>query len=104
MRAVYRPSPEASWVDCEVLGHDGRGSYLVRELGRVFPGLAITAHVRIPAGEIYQPQVLPRGYLPVGFARWSLYRRLREMVGRDAALRAMGLLVPLDEPSADESP
>jgi hypothetical protein len=104
VRALWSPHGLAGWADCELLGHDGRGSYVVRELGRVFPGVALTAHVRIPAGVVFQPAILRRGYLPAGFDRWTRYRRLREAVGRDAALRAMGLPVPRDEPSAGESP
>jgi hypothetical protein len=104
VRALWSPHGLAPWADCEILGSDGCGSYVVRELGRVFPGVAVTAHVRLPAGVVFRPPIRRRGYLPAGFDRWSTYRRLREALGRDAALRAMGLPVPLDEPSAGESP
>jgi hypothetical protein len=88
MKAVYRPTPDADWQDCEILGSVG-GNYVIREVGKVWPGVALTPHVRIPAGVIFQPEILRRKYLPAGIDRWGKYRTIREAVGRDAALAVL---------------
>lgn len=89
MKALFRPHPGDDWQDCEILGTDGL-NYIVREVGKVWPGVAITPHVRVPAGEIFEPEILRRKYLPAGIDRWGKYRTIREVLGREAALAALG--------------
>ena len=89
MAAVYRATPGADWQDCELIGaHDG-GMLVLREIDKPFPGvwLANLSQVRIPCGSIDQPEIHPRKYLPKDAARWGRYRVIRELFGRDEALR-----------------
>ena len=85
--AVYRPHPREDWQDCEILGALGL-SYVVREVDKLWPGVALTPHVRIPIGVVFQPEVLARNYLPAGIDRWK-YRTIRELHGRDVALATL---------------
>lgn len=96
MKAVYRPTPDADWQDCEILGSVG-GNYVVREVGKIWPGVALTPHVRIPAGVVFQPEILSRNYVPAGISR-NKWRLMREEFGRDAALALLA------EPKAHVSP
>lgn len=86
--AVWKPYRDSDWIDCEVQGSLG-SSYVIREVGKVWPGVALTPHVRIPAGVIFQPEILRRKYLPPGFDRWGKYRMLREELGREVALAVL---------------
>ena len=87
--AVYRPSASQDWQDCEILGCL-EGYYVVREVGTVFPGVTLTPHVRIPAGVIFQPEILRRKYLPADIDRWK-YRTIREALGRETALAVLAV-------------
>ena len=58
--AVWRPTA-AGWEDCEILGCID-GQYVVREVGKVWPGVALTPQVRIPVGTIFDPEILRRKY------------------------------------------
>ncbi len=87
--AVYRASGATDWQDCDIIGaHDG-GLLVLREIGKPLPGvwLANLGQVRIPGGSFDQPEIHPRKYLPDSAARWGKYRVIRELFGREEALR-----------------
>jgi hypothetical protein len=88
--ALYRATPQAEWVDVEIIDWKHR-QYVVREVGKPLPGvfLATFDQLRIPGGVIEQPEIEPRNYLPKTMtpAQRYLYRQVREVCGRDQALR-----------------
>lgn len=87
--AVYRASDADDWQDCRLIGaHDG-GALVLREIGKPFPGvwLANLSQVRIPGGSFERPEIHPRKYLPKDATRWGKYRVIRELFGREEALR-----------------
>lgn len=105
--AVYKPVPGGSWEDCEILGCVD-GNYVVREVGKIWPGVAITPHVRIPAGTFEAREYtneraeacgagMKRWWstrrLPPDIDRWK-WRLLREALGREAALAELPVVSP----------
>lgn len=84
--AVWRPTA-AGWEDCEILGCLD-GQYVIREVGKIWPGVALTPQIRIPVGVVFQPEILARYYVPAGISRQK-WRLLREEYGREGALAAL---------------
>ena len=50
MRALYRRNPGSDWTDCEITGRRPDGKLVVREVGKVWPGVWIATidQVRVP--------------------------------------------------------
>lgn len=86
--AVYRATAADAWQDCEIIGYQANGMVL-REVGRRLNGvfLASLDQVRIPVGVIEQPEIVTRDLPPMTPTQYYKYRHIREVAGRDEALR-----------------
>lgn len=86
--AVYRERDGDPWQDCVIIGFLPPGVYVLREVDKALPGVwrAYRYQVRLPGAVIEQPEIVPRTH-DLGAKRWGKYRTIREVCGRDEALR-----------------
>lgn len=54
LQALYRERPSADWIEVELLGRHRSGKLVLRELGKLWPGLMLAPveDVRVPASAV----------------------------------------------------